>query len=338
MSQPVRVLLAGFAGFGSQDHQTAMYLPALAAHAGFEIVAAVPFAAAHDVDRAAKAAAHLGVPLVGSAAEALTRSDVDAVSVCATPGERVAAVTAALRAGKHVLADKPLALTAAEVRQIEKARVASGRVVCVAHHQRFQPMLLAAAPELANGRVGLPWNVHVDFLVAGGDRCPDGELLNFGVYPLDVLLALTGQPVHRVYARAVAGESLVMLALDHANGLTSTIVAGRTGSRLGVPAGGLALHRYRVSGSHGTAWIDATKPAVTVTTSSTVEQYTVDPGTVARLLDDFRGAIADDRPATVSIVEALWVAGILDAARRSLTSGRPEDVTAQQTDSDGTDG
>lgn len=326
MSQPVKVLLAGFAGLGTQDHQSAMYAPALAAHPGFAIVAVAALDAPGDAERAAKAAAQLGVPVAASLAEGLALSDVDAVAVCAAPGGRVAAVTTALRAGKHVLADKPLASTAAEVREIAEVAAETGGVVCVAHHHRFQPMLLAAAPALANGRVGLPWNVHADFLVAGGDPCPDGELLNFGVYPLDVVSALTGQPVHRVYTRAVAGESLLMLALDHANGLTSTIVVGRTGPRLGVPEGGLALHRYRVSGSHGTAWIDATKPAVTVTTASTVDQSTVDAGTVARLLDDFHGAVAAGRPATVSTVEALRAAEVLDAARRSLASGRPEDV------------
>lgn len=322
----MRVLLAGFAGFGSQDHQSAMYAPALAAHPGFDIAAVVPLDAPGDAERAAKAAAQFGVPVAGSLAAALELSDVDAVAVCAAPDGRVAAVAAALRAGKHVLADKPLAPTAAEVREIARVADETGGVVCVAHHQRFQPMLLAAAPELANGRVGLPWSVHVDFLVAGGDPCPDGELLNFGVYPLDVLGVLTGQPVQRVYARAVDGESLLMLACDHPYGLTSTVVVGRTGPRSGVPEGGLALHRYRVSGSHGTAWIDATKPAVTVTTASTVDRYSVDPGTVARLLDDFHGAVAARRPATVSPVEALRVAEILDAARRSLASGRPEDV------------
>jgi predicted dehydrogenase len=250
-----------------------------------------------------------------------------------------------MRAGRDVLADKPLALTADEVRQLCVVRKETDRVLVVAHHQRFQPMLLAAASALAAGRVGLPWNVQADFLVAGGRPCPDGELVNFGLYPVDVLQALTGLPVRRVYALAhpaagprcdgdlrrngssgTTAHDLVMLSLDHDSGLTSTVVVGRTGTQVGVAPGQLAVHRYRVSGSHGTALIDATTPAVTVRTATTAAWFSVDPGTVRRLLDNWRTTILEGGQSAVSVAQALAVAEVLDAARRSLASGLPEEI------------
>lgn len=298
-----KVLLVGTAGLHpGQDHQTAMYGPALAAHPGFEVVGTV---------------AALG-DLTG----------VDAVSICLPPADRADAVVAALLAGKHVLADKPLAPTPAEVRGIAAAQRTGGGALAVAHHQRFQPLLLAAAATLAAGRVGLPWNVQADFLVAGGRPAPD-ELENFACYPLDVLLALTGQAVRRVYARP-AGAGLHLLCLDHDSALTSTVLVGRTGPRLGVAPGGLAVHRYRVAGTHGTATFDATKPAVLAHTATSMERASADPGTVARLVDDWHQAITTGRPCAVSAPEALAVASTLAAVRASLRSGRPEPVDREE--------
>jgi predicted dehydrogenase len=298
MGRVIRVLLVGRAGLGpTQDHQSAMYGPALVAHPGFEVV--------------------------GEAEGVDDLHGVDAVSVCVPPAERADVIIAALRAGKHVLADKPLAPTPAEVRRI--AAAAGAPVLAVAHHQRFQPLLLTAAAALAAGRVGLPWNVQADFLVAGGDPVPGGDLDNLGCYPVDVLLALTGQPVRRVYARA-AGPGLHLLCLDHDRGLTSTVLVGRTGPRLGVPPGGLAVHRYRVAGTHGTATFDATKPAVLAHSATALDRHSVDRGTVSRLLDEWHGAITGGRPCAVSVAAALAVAEVLAAARASLESDRPEPV------------
>lgn len=325
---PVRVLAAGFAGFGDQDHQSGMYLPALADHPGFQVVAVAPLDGVAEPQRAAEAARSLGVPVMASLAEGLARTDVDGASVCARPEARLAVLTEVMRAGKHVLADKPLALTADEVRRLQAVRAETGRVLAVAHHQRFQPMLLAAASALAAGRVGLPWNIQGDFLVAGGRPCPDGELVNFGLYPVDVLLALTGLRVQRVYARGRdsggGGHDLLMLSLEHEGGLTSTVVVGRIGPRVGMPPGRVAVHRYRVSGSHGTAMIDATRPSVTVRTATAATEVSVDPGTLWRLLDDWRAAVLRGGRCAVSTEESLAVMEVLDAARRSLASGRPE--------------
>lgn len=344
-SGPLRVLAAGFAGFGDQDHQSSMYLPALADHPGFRVVAVAPLDGPGEPGRAAEAGRSYGVPVLTSLADGLARDDVDCVSVCARPESRLAVLTEVLRAGRDVLADKPLALTADEVRRLCVVREETGRVLVVAHHQRFQPMLLAAASALAAGRVGLPWNIQADFLVAGGRPCPDGELVNFGLYPVDVLLALTGLPVRRVYALAhpaagpardgdlrgngssgTTAHDLVMLSLDHDSGLTSTVVVGRTGSQAGVAPGQVAVHRYRVSGSHGTALIDATRPAVTVRTATAAASFSVDPGTVRRLLDNWRTTILEGGQSAVSVAEALAVAEVLDAARRSLASGLPEEI------------
>ena len=91
---------------------------------------------------------------------ALARDDVDAV-VIASPSEMHFDQTArALAAGKHVLAEIPLAMSRAEGgRLVEAARAADLRLM-VCHSQRFLPELAAARRRVAEGRL------HVHHLIA----------------------------------------------------------------------------------------------------------------------------------------------------------------------------
>jgi predicted dehydrogenase len=313
----IDVLLAGFGGLGEQDHQTAMYLPAFTAHPGFRIVGV---AATHPADepRALAAAETSGVPYHPDLATALSTVDATVVSVAARAETRTEALLTAVRAGRHVLADKPFTPTLAEAEQVVAA--ANGTGIVVAQHHRYHPMIAAGITALRSGTVGLPWNVQVDFVVAGGHPCPD-ELLNFGGYPVDVVAALTNLPVRRVHATA-AGP-LTVLTLDHEHGMTSTIVVGRTAARAGVREGRLAHHRYRVSGSHGVLVLDATKPAVTVSTASGLDRQWLPVDTLTGLLDDLHAVATGAKPAAPALDEALRTAAVLDAARRSLTDGVP---------------
>jgi predicted dehydrogenase len=323
----IGVLLAGFAGIGEQDHQSAMYLPAWRVRPDARIVGVVP-AGAGDRPTAQKMAAELDVPCHDELAAALAHEAVEIVSVAVPLDRRVDVVTAALRAGKHVLADKPLAATLDEVETI--AAAVDGTLLVPALHQRFAAPLVSARAALAAGRVGLPWNVQVDFLVAGGTPAPSGELLNLGVYPIDVLHALLGLDATRVYARRGrywndASDDFVTLQIDYVNGVTGTIVLGRTGRLDGVAPAGLARHRYRISGSHGVLDVDATKPALRVRTADATS-----PGpastSVTTLIAQTCAAVAGGGAPPVGIDDARHVHRIVDAANRSLASARPESV------------
>lgn len=314
MTAPLGVLLAGFAGLGEgQNHQRDMYQPGFEAHPGFTVVGTM------------------------DTPDALERSDVDVVSVCVPMKQRVEVVTTALRAGKHVLVDKPMALTVAECTAIADAAREAGRVCLPAHHQRFNPMVSAARAAVANGQIGLPWNVQADLLVAGGPPVEHGEIDNFALYPVDIVLALTGQPVHRVHARAArrrdgAGpEDLAVLMLDHAHGITGTVVVGRIGELAGLPPGGVAVHRYRVSGSHGVLDVDATRPAVAVHTGAALSTRWSGPASVERMLDELRAAVVANLPSQPGPSDARQVAAVIEAAHQSIAHGRPVDVPAPPT-------
>ncbi|GAA4957030.1 hypothetical protein GCM10023205_19210 [Yinghuangia aomiensis] len=327
-TRPLRVLLAGFSGLGTQDHQTDMYLPAFSAHPGFEVAAV-----AGDEPQARSAAERLGVPLVADVATAVGDVDADVVSVCVRPEERAETAVRALENGRHVLVDKPAATGVPEAAAIAAAASAAGRVCLPAHHQRFAPGVRAARAAVGGGRVGLPWNIQTDFLVGAGDPVPEGELVNFAVYPVDIVLAVTGQPVHRVHALTAGApgpsgaERTAVLMLDHAHGVTSTIVVGRGAD--GIAAPGTVFHRHRISGSAGVLVVDAAGPVLTVRGAAGARALPFDSGSVPALLDELHGAITEGRPADPDIKDALAVARVVAAARTSLRTGLPVDIAAQ---------
>ncbi len=129
--------------------------------------------------------------------EVVTRPDVDAV-VVATINDSLAAITlGAVKAGKHVLVEKPAARSAAELRPVAAAAREAGVTVRVGFNHRFHPGL-RKAHELVEagavgplmfargryghgGRVGYDREWRADPVLAGG-----GELLDQGVHLIDL--------------------------------------------------------------------------------------------------------------------------------------------------------
>lgn len=308
MTAPLRVALVGCAGLGRQNHQRDMYAPAFAAHPGFSIAAATG-------PDSAGLAREYGVPHH----EEVIPPDVDVLSVCVPLEDRIEVVRAGLDAGLHVLADKPVSVDPAAGQQIAKMK----GVFVPAHHHRFNPSIRSAQAAIAGGRIGLPWSVHADFLMNGGDPVPEGELLNFGVYPIDVAHSLVGQEVRRVQAYSAPDGSTSTLLLDHAHGVLSTITVGRVRSSRPV-------HRYRISGSHGMLMVDATRPALQVDTATGVAPAWTGADTVAALIDDLHGAITTGRPPVVGASDVVRVARVLAAADESLRTGRPVEPSTEE--------
>jgi predicted dehydrogenase len=79
---------------------------------------------------------------------------VEAVWVTANDKLHAPFTLAALRAGKHVLVEKPMATSVAEAEAMAHAARAGGKVLRVGHHQRFVPVYARLRDELAAGRIG----------------------------------------------------------------------------------------------------------------------------------------------------------------------------------------
>ena len=104
------VLIAGFGGIATQDHQNSMYVPAFLAHDGFNVVGAVDVPGTTGAELAS---GRYEIPYLADLDEALADDRVEVVSIAAPLERRAEIVGRAIRAGKHVLGDKPLAASLA---------------------------------------------------------------------------------------------------------------------------------------------------------------------------------------------------------------------------------
>jgi predicted dehydrogenase len=141
----------------------------------------------------------------------LRQADVDAVAVC-LPNDLHAEVTvAALKAGKHVLVEKPMALTLAEADRMIAASRTHRRVLMVEQTLRFEPAHEVAYALLRRGAIGPITQVRGRLGHAGPEywsrtsswftqsaRAGGGALMDVGIHILDLLRWLSGKEVARI--------------------------------------------------------------------------------------------------------------------------------------------
>jgi predicted dehydrogenase len=94
----------------------------------------------------------------------LGRDDVEAVIVATPQRFRPEIVIAAARAGKHILAEKPLALTPADAQAMIDAARESGVVLATVHNYHFMPVYQDIKAVLDSGEIGQPELVVMNYL------------------------------------------------------------------------------------------------------------------------------------------------------------------------------
>jgi 1,5-anhydro-D-fructose reductase (1,5-anhydro-D-mannitol-forming) len=180
----------------------------------------------------AKAAKYDVAQVWGSLDEALADPEVHAVYVGTPVFLHAPQTLASLRAGKHVLCEKPMAMNEAEARTMVDAAAASGKTLGVAYYRRFYPKVVRAKQLLEAGAIGRPvfaeltchsWfdgtgsrSWLVDPVKAGG-----GPLFDIASHRIDVLnflfskpLRVTGQLSNVVHHYAVEDNATAMIEYE----------------------------------------------------------------------------------------------------------------------------
>jgi predicted dehydrogenase len=184
--------------------------------------------------------------------------EVDA-AVVAVPNDLHAPVAGALlRAGVHVLCEKPLGRTPGEARAIADAATEGGAVLAVGHFRRFFSSLRTAGDVLARGGLGRPrsfaaeegfvyaWDARSPYSLDRG-RAGGGVLLDLGTHVLDQLGALLGALDVRRYRDdahgGVEADCVVELAAGDVEGTLELSRTRALGSKVVVESerGTLAL-------------------------------------------------------------------------------------------------
>jgi predicted dehydrogenase len=145
--------------------------------------------------------------------EVIGRPDVDIVDIC-TPGDTHAEIAiAALRAGKHVICEKPLANTVAEAEAMVQAAASATGKSMVAFNYRRVPAVALARDLVAQGRIGeirhvraqylQDWIVDPEFPLVWRlqkDKAGSGALGDIGAHIIDAAEFISGQLITGVSA------------------------------------------------------------------------------------------------------------------------------------------
>ena len=264
-------------GFGCVTHVRALQA------AGFEVRALV----GRDPDKTRRRAETVGVRHASvSLADAIERTGVDAVTVATPPHTHAPLVLEAIRAGKHVLCEKPFARDAAEARGLLAAAEAAGVVHLLGTEFRFDTGQALLARAVHDGVVGDPrlalFVLHVPVLAARDADLPDwwadpaqggGWLGAHGSQVIDQIRVTLGE------FEAVTA-SLVSIArpttVDDGFVVHFRMQSGAAGVMQSTAADrGPFLIETRVVGTRGTAWIENVGDAVWVADAAGTRRLTV---------------------------------------------------------------
>jgi predicted dehydrogenase len=318
------------------------------------------------LDRAQALAVRYQARALSDASEALLLPDIDAVAICTPSGQHADLVVAALRAGKHVVVEKPLDISLEAAGRVAAAERDSDRRVTVMSQHRFDPSSRVVHDAVSSGRLGKVtsgsaliswWRSQAYYDSAGwrGTLAQDGggALMNQGIHTIDLLVWFLGEPVE-VFAwtgllthERIEVEDTAVATIRFANGALG-VIQGTTSAYPGLNA------RVQVHGDRGSAVIDddeltyfhaargvetgpdigAGSPDNQAASCLAVEAPPAGPGTAGRKptshtaqYQDFLSCVANSHPPLVTVAEATRTLAVIRAIYESADVGRPILVT-----------
>jgi len=274
------------------------------------------------------------------AEEMLNDPDVGLVVVGTPPSVHFDSVMAALRAGKHVVCEKPFAIHVEEVDRMIDAAVAGGRVLTVYQSRRWDPDYLALREVVRSGRIGEAF--YMESFIGGYDHPCDfwhsdeaisgGMIYDWGSHYFDWILQLMPQPVRSISANAhklvwhdVTNSDQVRVDLTFAGGAQATFLQSDIAS--------VRKPKWYVLGTRGAVVGEWQQEAVPADFPARVKVFRPgDGGSHEELLqlaprDDqgFYRNLADhlawDEPPAVTPQEARRTVAVMETATQSIKRG-----------------
>ena len=297
--------------------------------------------ASRDRAKGEHAARELGIPRVhGSYEELLADPDVDAVYNPLPNHLHLPWTVRALEAGKHVLCEKPLGLTPAEVEELLRARDRTGLRVQEAFMVRTHPQWLGVRDLVRSGRIGALRAVSTVFTYFNDDPANvrnvaeygGGGLYDIGCYPITIARFLFGAEPLRVAGcleldprfgtdrlasgvmEFAGGQSVFTCSTQAVPYQRVQVVGTRGRIEVEIPVNAPPDRPTRLFVDDGR---DLTGAGIETVTFEPCDQYTVQG-------DLFSQAILEGTPQAVPLEDALGNARVIAAVFRSAQSGRWE--------------
>ena len=232
-----------------------------------------------DGEKARQYAENHGIPLwTNRASEVIENPDVDIVYVATPPSSHLEYVLAASAAGKHVLVEKPMAMSADQARKMIAACDSSKVHLFVAYYRRFYPHVQEMKRLIEGSVIGVPVQSFIDIAadtsgelfswrddpaISGG-----GRFVDTGSHRLDAMLYLLGEigEIHGLattFDETSRVEQTVSLCVKFESGaqcsVTGDFFSGRTadrfvivGTRGTITSDPLDGHAFRLDSGDGT--------------------------------------------------------------------------------------
>ncbi|MEK6987778.1 MAG: Gfo/Idh/MocA family oxidoreductase [Candidatus Thermoplasmatota archaeon] len=271
----------------------------------------------------------------------LRKEPLDAVSVCVPTSHHVQVAMDVIRAGLHMLVEKPLAPNVTDAQSIVDAAKSAGLTLAVGHVERHNPVVGVVKRGLDAGQYGDLITVSARRVSSFPTRIRDvGVVMDLGVHDIDILRYLVASPVESVYT--LSGRRMHERFEDHAN----LLLRFRNGVNGFIEVNWLTpmkVRRLSLTCLKNFVEVDYTDQSVTVSASTLgpldsanlyqiplehhATRLQVRKEEPLRLeLQDFLAAIQDKRPPLVTGVDAVETLKVAEAAIESHQRGKVVEV------------
>lgn len=308
-----------------------------------------------DAPRTREIAAKFGGKAYSSAQELLADPAIDAVSVCVANFAHADLSIQALKAGKHVLCEKPMAITLAECENMLAEADKAGKRLLIGQNQRLAKAHVRAKELVAAGEIGRVITFRTFFGHAGPEtwsitpgkntwffdkkRAAMGAMADLGIHKTDMLRYILGQDIVRTTARLLTldkrGADDQLIGVDD----NAICIYETSGGAFGTMTASWTYYGQEDNSTvlYGTKGImriydDPVHTITVIPREGEVKHYdleqiqTNDNQTASGVIDEFVEAVTQGRPSMLDADDVIKSMKAVFASIRSSEEGCPVDV------------
>lgn len=167
-----------------------------------------------------------GLKKYAAFADMLADPDIDLIDICTVTDQHAPLAVQALKAGKHVLVEKAIALTTADADEMLAAAKQAGKLLMVAHVLPFFPEFKFAAEAILSNRYGKVLAAHFKRIIAKPDWSADigdasktgGPAVDLHIHDTHFIGLVCGVPKHVFSVGQLSGEAVTYLTTSYLYG------------------------------------------------------------------------------------------------------------------------
>ena len=267
-------------------------------------------------ERAKETAEKYGVEAYTDSRKLLKRNDVDAVSICTWTTTHAKETIKALKAGKHVLVEKPIASTVKEAKQMVQMAEREELILMTGFIERFNPGIERVIKTINGSSVGEIVSATARRVSQWPERIGDvGVVKDSAIHDIDMMRYIFGEDPKNVFAKA--GKLKHKRFEDYAQ-IMLTFSHGKTAF---IEANWLTPYRIRkliVTGSKGIVTLDYLSQEIVIETEEKtyIPRYKWEEP-LKRELEHFVKCVIENKQPLVSGLDGLKALIICEAALKS---------------------